>query len=573
MQKIIPAFLCAAILFVQNVCAQTWANLGSNEQADNHITKTAAFPFYMQSSKNGEPCFSFIDDDFGPNNAGDFKIHFRKYNGTQWMDLGNGATPSFPANDFFPIAFDDNTAYMAYSEPGTTASAGKITVRKFNNATGQWETVGAAAFSAGAANATAIAASSNKVYVAYSDGSVAGKVTVKVFDNANAAAGWQTVGITGFSAGDIFPNPGSGISLVIDNGIPYISYVDMSLSAGAGAMVVKQFNGTAWQDVGTNSPSNGHLAVSATIRFDAQHNPYIAYLDALDAKGYVRKLNVSNQWVSLGAQPPVGQVFANMSLHILRNHVFVAFAKPDNVSVSQVGVKQFDPVNNTWNDVGTTPITTSTTGVTSVALESDGQNKLFLVYRNGNGAIYAKSFDATAILPISLSAFTAVKQQGHGLLQWATSFEDNNLEFEVQHSIDGSNFATVGTVLGKGNTTIGHQYSFIHTIPANGTNYYRLKQVNKNGSFTVSNTISLDFGGQDIITITVFPNPVRDVLHVQYSMKDVRQVVVKDAAGRTIKQFKAIGYAIDIPVNDLAKGTYFVCLYNGSQTANRLFVK
>ena len=77
MQKIILSILCAATLFAKTANAQSWTDLGSNETINNHITKTAAFALYLQSSQAGEPCFSFIDDDFGPNNAGDFKIHFR----------------------------------------------------------------------------------------------------------------------------------------------------------------------------------------------------------------------------------------------------------------------------------------------------------------------------------------------------------------------------------------------------------------------------------------------------------------------------------------------------------------
>jgi hypothetical protein len=571
MQKIILSLLCAAALFAQTANAQSWADLGSSESTNSHITRTAAFALYLQSSQAGEPCFSFIDDDFGPNNAGDFKIHFRKFNGTQWVDLGSNATPSIPANDFFPIAFDGNTTYMAYSEPAHLSLPQKLTVRKFNSSNSQWETVGAAGFSAAAANSTAIAAANNKVFVAYADESASGKITVKMFDNANTAAGWQTLGTTGFSAGSVFPNVGNGISLVMDNAELYVAYTDMSLSGGTGALAVKKFNGTAWQDVGTNSPSNDHLSLSATLRFDGLHTAYVAYMDAFDAKGYVRKL-VGNQWVSLGLQPPASQVFSGISLHILQNNVFVAFSKPDAVNTSVAAVKKFDDGNNNWVDVGNAPITNGATGVTNIALESNGVDKLFLVYRNGNGAIFAKSFDASSILPITLKSFTASKEGSSSLLNWATSHETNNLHFEVQHSIDGVNFKAISTVVSKGNTSTGHQYTFTHALPVKGINYYRLKQVDKSGSFTFSNIVNVEFN-QTAIVINVFPNPVKDILHLQHSMNGLQEILLKDATGRTIKQVRIGALSIDIPVNDLSSGTYFVCLVGSNGTETKLFVK
>lgn len=562
----ILSLFCAVALLAQNTKAQTWTNVG-NQPPGTSITKTASFALYMQTSSDGDPCFSFIDDDLAPNTTGDFAVHLRKFNGTQWVDLG-ASSPAIPANDFFPLAFEGNTVYMAYSEPAHLANPQKLTVRKYNN--GAWETVGNAAFSAAGANSTAMAIDNNKIYVAYADASVLDKVTVKMFDKSNIAAGWQTVGTAGFSTGATFPLTGSGISLVIDSNIPYVCYTDMGLNNGQGALAIKKFNGTGWENVGTNNASNNHLSMSASIHFDASHTPYIAYMDVDDNKGYVRKLNGSNAWVNVG-QAPAAEMLANIGLVVLGDIPFVAFGKSDNNNITQVAVRRFNAATDSWVNVGTEMATSSNIEIANLAMATS-HNKLYFVYHNVQGHVFARSFDASSILPITLQSFTAAKEKNSSLLKWATGHEENNHHFEVQHSVDGVNFKTIATVASKGNTPTGHQYGFTHALPVKGINYYRLKQVDKNGSFSLSNMVNVVFD-QTAIAINIFPNPVKDILHLQHSIPDVKEVILKDVTGRTIKQIRTNALSVDIPVHDLPQGTYLICLLGSNGTETKLFVK
>jgi len=345
----------------------------------------------------------------------------------------------------------------------------------------------------------------------------------------------------------------------------------MGLNNGLGALSIKKFNGTAWDNVGTNSPSNDHSALSASLKFDALHNPYIAYMDTEDNKGYVRRLNGSNAWVNVGQQVPAPGMLANIGLVVAGNIPFVAFGKKDNGNITQIAVKRYNAATDNWVSVGPEMATSSTTEIANLTMTA-GQNKLYISFHTTQGHIYAKSFDASTILPVTLQSFTVAKEKSSSLLTWSTTHEENNLHFELQHSKDGNSFTTVATVASKGNTSTGHQYSFVHALPIKGMNYYRLKQVDKNGSFSFSKVVRIEFS-HSAIAINVFPNPVNDILHVQHSMNNLREIIVRDAVGKTVKQIKTNALSFDVPVSDLAKGNYFVCLVGDGATETTPFVK
>lgn len=96
-------------------------------------------------------------------------------------------------------------------------------------------------------------------------------------------------------------------------------------------------------------------------------------------------------------------------------------------------------------------------------------------------------------LPIELLYFTADKLScGTNSLIWETASESNNDRFEVERSSDGITFIKVGTVKGAGTSTSRNKYNLTDYNPIQELNYYRLKQIDLDGSFTYSNIISID---------------------------------------------------------------------------------
>jgi len=86
------------------------------------------------------------------------------------------------------------------------------------------------------------------------------------------------------------------------------------------------------------------------------------------------------------------------------------------------------------------------------------------------------------VVPVELTSFTASANFGVVDLQWITATETNNSGFEVQRS-DGSDFETIAFVEGFGTTTERQEYSFSDRNVTMGKYFYRLKQIDFDGTF------------------------------------------------------------------------------------------
>ena len=118
------------------------------------------------------------------------------------------------------------------------------------------------------------------------------------------------------------------------------------------------------------------------------------------------------------------------------------------------------------------------------------------------------------ILPVELGDFTAeINSLGKVDLEWNTFSEVNNDYFEIEHSNNGKQFTKIGSQSGNGTSTEEQYYLFTHSSPSQGLNYYRLKQVDLDGSYDYSDVVSVNM----IAPIfqadwNVYPNPASDRL-------------------------------------------------------------
>ncbi len=116
-------------------------------------------------------------------------------------------------------------------------------------------------------------------------------------------------------------------------------------------------------------------------------------------------------------------------------------------------------------------------------------------------------------LPVTLINFTASnKNNQYSLLNWETSAEVDFDHFEIEHSTALSNFGSIGTVPGHGDSQVDQLYSFTDQNPADGDNYYRLKLVDKDGKTSYSKVVKLVF---NLSIITMYPNPAKDKVYLK----------------------------------------------------------
>jgi hypothetical protein len=87
------------------------------------------------------------------------------------------------------------------------------------------------------------------------------------------------------------------------------------------------------------------------------------------------------------------------------------------------------------------------------------------------------------VLPVTLITLKAyLLPDGNGEIFWETASESNCKEFQVQHSTDSNNWTNIGTVAGSGDSSSNKQYTLQHNGLVVGRNFYRLWQVDFNGS-------------------------------------------------------------------------------------------
>ena len=199
--------------------------------------------------------------------------------------------------------------------------------------------------------------------------------------------------------------------------------------------------------------------------------------------------------------------------------------------------------------------------------ENSGSIAVWQENRNGDDRPYAQLIScsgALGILPVAITNFSGTKDGNHIKLQWTTASESNNYGFYTEHSVNSKDFSTMGFVASKaagGNSIQVLSYSFMDTHPA-AKNYYRLKQVDKDGKIFYSNIINIETALQHFIKIS--PNPVQQRLYMQtdFSVDEKISVTITDAMGRIVLQKQHI-YAdandvLQFDVSGLIQEMYFL---------------
>lgn len=185
------------------------------------------------------------------------------------------------------------------------------------------------------------------------------------------------------------------------------------------------------------------------------------------------------------------------------------------------------------------------------------------------------------VLPVSLTRFTGQQLKDEIELKWSTAQEINAAYFEIEHSVNGSQFEKAGTVTNmNGNSNTERNYTFNHLQPKKGINFYRLKQFDIDGRFKNSNIIPVLFERSAISVIKINPNPVNTILNadITASENSVINCRIYNTDGREVKAFnEKINRGrnhVTSDVSALAAGTYILVISsNNERIVETRFVK
>jgi Secretion system C-terminal sorting domain len=180
-------------------------------------------------------------------------------------------------------------------------------------------------------------------------------------------------------------------------------------------------------------------------------------------------------------------------------------------------------------------------------------------------------------LPIYLLSFDAMAQGKTVLLKWVTSQEVNADRFEVEFSINAVNFYKFASVQARGNTSSNTNYNTVHCCPVVGTNYYRLKLIDKDGQFKYSEVRKVSFDSEN--TFVVYPSPVSgsSSIGIKFGkmLTENANVCVYGSNGTKAltTTFSKGQTAYQLPVKNLSAGTYYIVVYTTNDIFQATFVK
>ena len=166
------------------------------------------------------------------------------------------------------------------------------------------------------------------------------------------------------------------------------------------------------------------------------------------------------------------------------------------------------------------------------------------------------------VFPVELMSFTAESLDDGVVLSWQTASEEQNDFFMVERGTDELGFNSIGQVQGNGTTTIRNSYTFLDERPLSGTSYYRLKQVDEDGTFTYSAVVPVTRTvGRDIAK--VYPTITSELLNIAWEGQSMlQQVLVVDAKGKQVMQQNMSDNAGQqvVDVSRLRSGMYVLVL-------------
>ncbi|MDB5235057.1 MAG: hypothetical protein JWR44_2050 [Hymenobacter sp.] len=198
-----------------------------------------------------------------------------------------------------------------------------------------------------------------------------------------------------------------------------------------------------------------------------------------------------------------------------------------------------------WDNIGRTANTSST-------LTSD-------VFTSFSDFVLASTDSdlTTNPLPVELTSFSAQRQADNNAVavKWATASEKNSARFEVQRSLNGREFATVATVAAQGNSTQPTAYATLDQSAPAAALYYRLRQVDRDGTTSFSPAVSVK--GTGLTTkVLLYPNPAQS--RISFLAEAATPYRVLNQLGQTLLHGTTEAGTATVPVATLPAGLYLL---------------
>lgn len=240
------------------------------------------------------------------------------------------------------------------------------------------------------------------------------------------------------------------------------------------------------------------------------------------------------------------------------------------------------PVNGSVviNSNGTATITRNSTSVALLTftyrLCDDGTDNNFATTADNlcDDATVTVVFATNSPLPVSIINFSGARNGANVTLKWTTTFETNNKGFEIQRSIGGGDFQTVGFVNTKGaegNSQVSLHYDFKESNSTTAFSFYRLVQLDKDGRYKIFTTRPIR-GLEQEDKMVLFPNPSNNGnMTVSFGSNVEREIVISDMNGKIVQRWNS-HKDNNLAISGLHAGMYMI-MVTDKETSKRTVEK
>lgn len=239
-----------------------------------------------------------------------------------------------------------------------------------------------------------------------------------------------------------------------------------------------------------------------------------------------------------------------------------------------------------WNSTGASyPYVSNPSGIVSITGSLGGEadaNDYMYFYdwkiSTGNNCsrlpVIATTGTGCETSPVRLVEFKGIRESNVTSLSWITASEENSSYFEVQRSTNGTDFIGIGKVAAAGESSSILYYTFEDSYPVNGLFYYRLKQVDFDGSHELSKIVSVS--NEDETRLSLVPNPFQksSQLAVASPYSSSYSVFVIDLSGMVVESAVDLGIEEKVEIGaSLSSGMYLLKVVVNEKTYHLKMVK